>query len=91
MVCGCQTTEFPLKTTPESTKLADILTLSVGTYGFSTPKRVWVIGYEGVWVMLTKPPPTNSGVTKRYGLLGSMGTRVMGYEGCDCIMLHFPN
>ena len=37
--------EIPLKNTPESSNLVDSLTLGAGTYGISTVKGVWVIGY----------------------------------------------
>ena len=45
--------EIPHKNTPESSNLVDSLTLSLtlgaligaGTYGISTAKGVWVIGY----------------------------------------------
>ena len=49
-----------------------------GTYGLWTPKRVWVIGYWRVWVMLIKSLRTNLGVTKMYGLLESMGYQGYG-------------
>ena len=65
--------------------LAENFTTKYGQYGLWTPKRVWVIGYWRVWVMLIKSLRTNLGVMKRYRLLESMG-----YQRVDCFFFLIP-
>jgi hypothetical protein len=45
--------------------------------GFASQK-VWVMGYEGVWVMGSNSPPTNLVDQKFYGLWESMGYQSYG-------------
>ena len=33
-------------------------------------KKVWVMGYQRVWVMGSNPPPTNLVDQKMYGFIG---------------------
>ena len=50
----------------------------LGTYELWTSKRVWVIGYWRVWVMLIKCLQTNMGVQEMYGSLKSMADQGYG-------------
>ena len=60
----------PLGNSAEFFNLADFGDWHSYTYGFLTPKKVWV--------MVTKSP---SGDRKMYGLLESMGYRAYGLSG----------
>jgi hypothetical protein len=64
--------------------LAVIPALAAQMYGLSPPKKVWVMGYRRVWVMLKISRIPTREMENTMGYKGVWVIRAMDYEGVDC-------